>query len=964
MVTRIIALAALLISVSKTFAAEEPFKFNSETCTVGSTNDIDFEGEFVSKIKTEIFMSEGSLKLPRIRLSFLAHEPEHVAVHWEEIATEKSGKLWFRPEIVDRLRLEENKAFAMKRVNPGQAGAAAIFETDVLDFDRSQDLVALFLSQRTMIIDAGPEGVNWKGTQHLSGTDGAFRLLAAKCHPELSKAYVKSSGRPISQAEIKGLSPIALLYSEGYGLTEFSWIRDLLPSDLRVAELLPPGLKERELQSRMELLWAELTKKRAALAAADAASKNKSYVQLDSLLKESFSQLAQSYDRFIALTGDSEAQRGLISSKMDEQTELNSKILDLTARIAAAVSDRANTGKALSETEATIAPHNAQMKSLGDGIAALEQQSAAILALQARLQRYLSDEERVLALASAEPIPTAPWSVEEIEARRKENQERQTRLAMLANLKARVESISAELQPVLDKAAVQQSAFDAHSAIGPEIQNYRDELAKEERWLQKRGDIPNFQAADEVFGALTASIEARITEKQYERKYEPEFDFVEQAFKTSVSEFNSIQTRAEAGSLPVLTGILCPPGAITDPSLKKRSCLNFDEAMDARIAETFVNELSPSDLDRLVGHVQKPWNESESKVDLIWSRLRQEIDQPSAELTEMLAKWTEIRFLVWRWSTMQKKADAFAPCAEPKPVELFSGELYSQAYYDRVFQCQREETASHQANRERLIAALADAKGRQEQAYLSFDQADADFDQVSRDFVSRSISGLDSFSQALDMSPVISLCVIPLKDAENCGTAVRNSVVLADQTLTQETNIYLDLAKTLILNINGRIAVLAADNQAVVDQTIVQRQVLSDYMVQNGVDQMIAARDTLVKKLADLEAQLQTLSTAKSKQLADLASSDQMEFRLREEAGILVQSIQSAKTDIQARMPELNAFCAPILENLGVARQADGVLRDLIAPGTQARTEELYSSCEMPDLAAFTTTRPILMTTP
>lgn len=932
------ALVLSILSTSSVALAAGPFKLDPIACTVGTTEDISFDGSFTSKIRTELEVTGDRLKLPKIRLTFLEHEPTHVAIHWESIVSEKNGRQWFMPAISDRIRLEENKSFALKRVNSGSIGGA-VFETEPLDFARSQDLMVLFLSQQEFIIDAGPDGVTWHGPHHLSGTDAAIRLLAAKCFPQLSAKYVSTSGRFIEQPSPPGLSPVASAYSEGYGLTEFSWLYEILPAELRASND----------QFQLVRIYDLAVQKREALAAVDAAASSPDYLNLNETLTANYKNLTDTFARF-------EASDALITSTINEQQKIQREIDQLTAQIERATQVLATDRTDLTNSELAIAPHLQQMQDFDDQIKRLENLSTVVSSSQTRLNELLANEEQAIAATAADPLLSGPWSLEEIETQKKANQERQAQIDLIQRLKAQVEALTTSLPALLEKALAQQLAFEAYTGIGVELRTTREALNAEERWLQRFFSVPGFHTTPENFLNLNATLEAKIAEQKIARQFDPEFDFHSSIFTTAQAEFDALLNQAKGGPASLFASILCPPSVLVDPSSRVRSCLTVDDAVDSKLSEYFFYNLPPESLEALLGQVAKPWDQDASKADLLWNQFQSEVTLNSAELNQLVSKWSEIRFIIWRWDRMQAEADAFAPCPDPKPLELFADKTYSAAFYERVFQCQQGDLAAHQAERDRLIAALGDAKNRLDQAFLSFDQTDLEFDAVSRHFVQNALTSLVGTASP-DLANVLSICILPLKDAQACAASVQSGVVAIDARLASEQSAYLELAKALVLNIRSRVAVLTEENRSAVEQAESLRQAKSEYLANNGVDALLVTRTQLEARLAATKSQLAAMLVTQQQRVVQRGTKAEEEFKLRESTAQLASEVQTIMGEIKSLLPVLNELCAPIMSSLDSVAKIDIALRQLIAPGQAATVEKMYSSCQMPSLDGFITLR-------
>jgi hypothetical protein len=933
------------------------FSFEKETCAVTVTNDVLFEinqQNFRSQVKAELLWS-GSVPLPKIRLTFLQHEPMNATIEWKNILLERGGRKFLRPEMIDRIRQEDGQSFKMKRLSP--EGQIAIYETEPLDLVRSQDLVALFLSQNEFVIGATTQGGDiWRAKQSLSASDASFRQMAATCYPQLSSNYLKPTGERLSvKTEITGLSPAALAISDGYGLTGFTWMEELLPTSLRVSNALAVGVGSDE--SKITQLVGLLREKQKAQEIFSSQTTNPDYLSLNEQLAEYYNQLTQVYSRFVIVTGNSsQAADSLIGQKIKEQKDLSAELEKVSAQIEEYTNKKNPLEQEYSAAEEILVPHMQKLASFDSSISEMEKKLKDIDLVREHFLKLLDEQQAVLGeqASTLGGEITAPWAIGEIEAKAKENSDRQSQIQLVSAMKIQVESIASDAKILLDKATAQQAAAQAYLDAVNQQRVRKDQLAKEELWLRQNLEVPHFTiASDEFFLQLNKVIEQQIVDSKSSRDYNGEFDTHAALYDKAQADFMSLVEKSRQGGASLFASVLCNPNVLMDEKNRTRPCLTIDEILNEKISDNFFMGLAPKDLDMFLTEVQKPWTQDSSKSQILIDRLKKEISQPTENLQVMVDAWGSLRHIIWRWVTMQKEAYAFDVCLDPKPTSLYQDKLFTSAFYEKVFQCEKAEVLAHQQAREAALVSFNETHAAIDQANQAYDQADAEFSTYSDIFMINADKKIKSVSENANFSQLFTSCLLPMERAEACSSSLETSVTEAASKLSQEQAAYEDMTKALFLNIKARLNILSNETSSIVTQTRQMQQGKQDYIAQNSIDILMANKVSIKNRLDQTTQQITDLLKAQNEQAALLAAATRQESLLKGEAKNLVAEIQSISAQITGLLPEFEPFCAAILPSSEKMQSIDSQVYTLFGKSAVDIQTKPYSSCQLPSLDHF-----------
>ncbi len=940
-----------------------PFALDAENCAITSESVVALaigNEKLESKIRAQLVMSGDTALFPRLRITFLSHEPAKATIEWSSIVHSKKNVKLFRSEIFDRVVQRQGQQFSMKRVSA--AGQRATFETDVVSMQSTQDIMALFLSQNEFTVHAfTDEGDDWAGDFSLSMSDSSFRQMAVKCFAAKSAKYLTPNGeradlKLVGVSDKNSLAAMPYYWSEGYGLTPYTELELLVPSELKGKDVFAATDSEETKSKKLSTWIGNLERKKAAVAALDAQGSDLTFVAINSELAGLYSQLDQSYSRFVVLTGTLSAGDGLIQKKMSEQEALKLALADVEAKIQSANLALDPLLKDQTATDVALHPFLEYLTNVD----ALKEKHAAriseIIALQAHLQEMLSRHQAALTTGQQTPPTAGPWSAEEIEKREAEATLQLLKAQELAVLQERVQAIVGDMNGLLEKARAQQALSLEYLTAVAQQRSVKAELAQEETWLYQSSQVPRFTvAAKEFFDNLNTVAETEVAQAiaktgAVTRDYKWEFDFHSNMYNAIETQFVEIvELSKRDGSL--ISAILCHPNVLKDEKNRTQPCLTVDDILDEKIVENFLSTLPPKDVDVLLGTVPRPWNKDQSKTQILVSKYQGELARPSARLQEMVDAWGALRQVIWRWVTMQKKAKALDVCEDrDTAAALFATATYSREFYDKVITCERAEVQTHKARKKELLSTLAATTAAITQANASFQQADEAYDVASQDFVNGSMARLKEIPALTRQTRIMTTCLLPLENAEECASAVDE--ITSGKLTAEAQGQYVGLVQALVSHIYSRITLLGQENAVAVSEIQRLDQERAAYVATNNVTPLLEKRDQLKLQIQTSQTELAELVSAQKQNTESLATAQKDVSTFKTEAQALIAELTTITTAIKGTLPALMPFCARILPHTHRIHQMDVELFALVNTTPPAQAKK-YSSCEIPNLENY-----------
>lgn len=962
---RLLALLLGMLASAQTQAA--PFALNQSTCSIAAENVVALKignEQLDSKIRVELVMMGESAPLPTLKITFLTHEPTKATFEWPSIVHSKKNVKLFRSEIFDRVIQQQGKHFTMKRVS--RAGEKAVFQTDVLSMNAIQNMIALFLSQNDFTIHAfADEGDDWTGTFSLAMSDSSFRQMAAKCFATQSEKYLTATGEraDLKISGIKDKNALAAMpyyWSEGYGLTPYTELETLVPSDLKNQPVFAESDSDDDKYKKLSEWIHTLVRKQTTMAELTTNGNDPAFIAVNTELTGYYKKLDATYSRFVVLTGDNSTSDGLISQKIKEQEALQVALTEIETKIASAQQTLDPLLADQSLTANQLAPFMDHLTNIENLKASHSARIQEIASLQTHLQDLLTRHQSTLAASVPPAAAEGPWSVEEIEKQDKEAAIKLQKAQALVVLQQQVQTIVGDLQGLLDKANAQQTASMAYLQAVAEQRSLKAEMTKEETWLYQSQNVPKFTvAAKEFFDALNTTVESNVARELEKSKagqpstvrdYKWEFDFHSNAYNHIEAEFLKIvATSKSQGSL--ISSILCPPSVLKDEKNRKQPCLTVDDVLDEKIVENFLSTLPPKDVDDLLGTVPRPWNQESSKTQLLIGKYESELANPTANLQELVDTWGALRQVIWRWVTLQKKAKALDVCDDREAAAaLFASGNYTPEYYNKVIECERVEVLKHKARKKELLDALATSKASIDQAQSAFDSADVAYDTASQEFINGAMAKLKDVPALSDQTQIFSTCLLPLEKPEDCATAIGD--ITSGKLAHQAQNEYTALVQALVSHIHSRMTLMGQENTTAVSEVARLEKERVDYITANNVTPLLEKRDALKLQIESSQTELAALKTTQQQKNSALSTARNDEGTFKTEAQALIAELTATTDKIKSTLPTLMPFCARILPYTHRLQQIDAALYVQMKFPTPNRPTK-YSSCQIPNLENY-----------
>lgn len=437
------------------------------------------------------------------------------------------------------------------------------------------------------------------------------------------------------------------------------------------------------------------------------------------------------------------------------------------------------------------------------------------------------------------------------------------------------------------------------------------------------------------------------------RDYNAEFEFYSNSFKNYENQFLN-QKSDLAQAFPVISQLFCDPDVLMNSLNRKTNCLTPEEMLDDKIVEAFFEAMPPMQKDNLLASVEKQKNTGELKSQILLAEFLRERASAEPQARAPFETWTRIRYNIWRWATMQKEAAALDVCGAEKPADALPGGLYSAAFYEKVFQCESAVKSNHIALRDQALAALAPLQPGMDEARAQRDLKDEEFSRLSAEFVNVSMQRLSNVGEQGDLTRLFTECVLPLQAAELCSQSISGAVVSSQAAIEQQSAIYLDTVRALILNINGRMALLNDEHAGLAAEIERVRAEQSTFMVQNNIEALQLQKSDLEQQLAATQAAISQMNASHANLNGDLASSNENLSVLQREAQDLTEQLHLAVNEIREILPSYEPHCAKIRPGVSQLQELDSKLFALLAPGTEAPLAPVvYSSCQMQELEKY-----------
>lgn len=879
----------------------QSFQFVPEQCAVVSQQDIQFmigNESFTSAVEVEFVFTE-TLPLPKIRLRFMQHEPDTVKIRWENILTQRRGVPFFSEEVLTQILQEESQYFLTNQINSSAQNST--FETETLDLFRSQNMVALFLSQTQMTVSVINDfGDEWQGKVTLRASDASYRQMVSQCHTQRTSSYLLPTGERRETQESLGQA-----VSDGYGMVGFHQLSKLLPPSLRTESFFELGEVNDSTQV-VELLTL-LQQKQELLLKAKSESKEARTEVIAEKLKQLASERQRLSDELLLLSGaGGEGLTGLIVEKQKQEESLKIQLASITQQIQAQESQSGPLTAEAEQIQQTVLPFLPQMEEFDQRVILYNSKIEEIGILQKRLMSVAQETQALLAakiseLESATAI-SSPWSVEELDKNIAELNKNKNQYLLIQSLKDSLVEIQKQSTELIEMARLQKAAAEKYLLVVAQQGQWRRELSQIESEIEQGSKIPNISSIDSVtIAILNSNIEDMIlAEAHPQRDYETEFSFYEKIYERYQLAFSQLLEAAKSKGSLLMAQVVCEPSVLLNPDQSRRSCLMLDELLDDSLREAFVNNLSPKDLDLLLNNVPTPWVNDLSKTELVARQLQDEI-KSSQELSMMESSWLDLRHIIWRWSTMQKEASALDVCEDPARKDIFSSGLYTSQYYEFVFQCEQQRmvalvTKKSEVTQKMIVSSLDVVAANDD-----YKKQDQEFSKASEVFVSQSLGQIKTAQSEAVLSAIFTSCLIPLESAETCAQSIEGEL--------QKTTIFEQKAMELVLNIQSRVLLLDAETKGFIEQVKIVEDSKQQFMVANNIAPLFARQSEIQNQMAEIEKQVADLQQLQAGQNQALTKTNEERLALLEREKALVAELTMVTLQTESVKFQQKDYC-------------------------------------------------------
>ncbi len=939
--------------------AQADFTFNASTCSVSSVSSVRFraaQSSFNEEVNVELSLTGSELLLPQLQISFLSQQPLRAAIVWDEIDFERRRQPIYTPRTVDFIKGIEGKSLELIWNTSTQK-----FQTPLYAFAESQALVALFLAQNNFVLVLETaDGIEWRAQHNLAASDSSFRKMAVACYPSQSGSYLGLNGErlTVNSEESKGLSPLALHWSNAYGLLPFGELDSVLPEALKYPAILA---KENESEAEKYQLFVEIAKraknKIEILERFAVLTSQERYQQLSKVLDAEYEELTESFERLVQLTGTASDPAGLIQDKQDEQERIQTLLGELDNNIRRLQNNLQQTTKNIADTRDVLGPHLLVVKIFQDEQTKRAAEIEKIEAFQASLANWL--QEAIVELnetkqSASEKLDMNVWSFEEIEKKRTENAKRASQISAFIELKTQLSELLNSVSDLRRLSKEQGMAAEEYLALALKLSSLQRDYEDTKRWLEEHKSVPHFSHVEEQeFKYLNDNFESAVNLAQEKRDYNVEFDLHAEAYQKAEDKFLASLSKIQF-SLPLTSQILCKPEILLAADAKKSPCLFVDQIQDEKTVEAFFFNLSPQNLQSLLGNPAVPWSEPFTKTEIALRTLRSEIS--GTGFAEIKSSWAELRFVIWRWTTLQKEASAFEVCPERLKEAQFNDSNYSGAFYQAAYSCELEQQNAKLVELQDLRFSVLRLEGDLRTKNTRFETLDRLFVDRSSQFISDSIQKLEQIKDEEDLKRFFEACQIPMEQAEICELSMSTRLEQLTTQIASEKSIYAELTAALVHQIKAKTLEFSGSLKTLRDEAKGYAEQEATYSAENRVAYWISLRDELQAKERELGEVIHSLKNQVILNKDGLKQSEQTEIVLRLEAVRMGQDLAAVTKRIQQLLPEFETYCEQVRPLSAQLRLLDQELYSLAAVEAP-RGQALYSSCEQPGLESFSPRR-------
>lgn len=728
------------------------------------------------------------------------------------------------------------------------------------------------------------------------------------CFKEKSLAYLKENGsRRILLDVPPELANVAPALSIGYGLVDYLSLEDLLPFSTPLENFKDlPLLFDLLLQKKTLLDQFSQTTSNPLFQSAS----NETTILLDE-------QRALSARLSVISSTDVKESNSLIEENKKAQIARQEEITATEKKIA-----KAREALTSLESENTL-----NDEKLSPFLAPLEELTSLVDAEQKKvdsLRGYLRDIEALLKTykdqlpetfftpsGAPQELISAPWSLEEIE---KKNTEMQPLLktyralqameTQLAKLRGEFDALLAKTEKI-DKLTTHFLTLNSQKTMAEESIKKREQMIQSLQQIPAVGDLTDIE-----FFTLLVFTEGQLQKQS--RSYDEEFSFHEKQFEVFAQKHKEGVQKLQMQ----WKNLLCDWKSLAENSLnaKKLNCLIVSDFLNERKRMDFLEQLSPQILDSAINIETSPWTQSMSKIDYLADRISGDLNLEQRQIESLLEIEQQLRVITWRWSAQQKTAQELTDCESPELTQKIEAGTFSQEFYEELFFCEKKKLLS-------LIVENENTFSQSMMKTIDLTEAKTQLEEAQNEMTNESLLFMNSVNQlfknsqqAVFLEDYYVGCLDLAMGLEDCQKSFQLQNELNDG-LTKDV-------KELDLQIQSRSALFAVDIQTSQQEVKTLMEKKSTYVKENGIEPLIATRDSLNEKLLATRTELTELQRVFELKKQNLNQSKEQQLALQQEATQIIAKLALLSVQIINIQNAWDSDCASFSQ---IQIQADGI---------------------------------------
>lgn len=926
---------------------QDNFKFDTKSCSVYSAQELDFGNLGKSKV---LFVLKMVHNLPQITIKFKSINPAKVSLLWD--SSQVIRKPYFKKSIVASILEEANRPFPF--IKSAESGYVSI----PWGLRRLQHYMTLFLSKNHMYLGitdtAGNAG---QAEVSLRGTTNAITQLAGHCYlnqgqeqAELVSEYVAEGITETDESVYVRKASLAAAYSDGFGLSNFAELEDLLPQLVRDRDLLLP-LENMDFTSAYESVGelVDLLGKKKQLTTQLRESTSQEFKNRSQAWLAEYQKIEPLIMRAMELSGLPEADKaGLIETLKVEVKEAQAELSQIKSDISKLTNETIQSyQKELSDYNQQIAPYKEKIDAYQEIINNHQSEIADIETKINRLKELLSSYSSWLSEYKFEiqsQIDEQMNYVEVMEAK-------QSQQKLFAKIEGLERLISQVEQTVLNMSEL-STVFEQ---IEPAYQAYiqaRTEFSMAENSIKQADE--NLFALNQLypefvrnrFDGFLGVAEQLFVSHGNERNLETEVEVHRQLIAEWYEKLDQLVVDARQ---PLFAATLC-----TSKNYKSSDSYCFEAehlaGSFAKEAEAFYEDLSGKDLDSMLSSfmtsVPNPWpGNLQPKPATLFVRLSQEVAviEPVL-LTEIHSTWAFIQHLRWRINTAKR-------VGRQNSEASFTTNFYRQAHDQLVSQISNE-----QVRRMELLNQLEPARVKTQNAKEQFSQLENNYLVTSEKFVNQSVESLKQV--VLQVEPYIkgenplefnfTACTYPMADFSSC----RKNILLTQEQVPSRKDTEVQRYTLVAQNVVASIKLLNANFEKSISG--LQQKILlveadkEAYIKENNFQELSQQRDEAEKKLAETEATLALLKQSQQSTQTGIEEDNKKIVVFSAELENLQQTIAEFEGKMSGHKVVLNRTCKEITDAVEMIEKIEKNVSVLLQVGETARQSlDELSVCQL-----------------